>query len=152
MHLLNLWHVRPREDAQHVPPLTFAMQALQKLDCSHNHITGGLDPLRGCTALTQLWATHNQLVGGLEPLEGCKALQGLCNLRHSNLWEPAQYRSADRLTPLCAPCSVRSLPQSTAGRSRAAPGKQVRRRGISRATRLTYLLTCRSRAARRWQS
>ena len=55
------------------------MQALQKLDCSHNHITGGLEPLRGCTALTQLWATHNQLVGGLEPLEGCKALQGLCN-------------------------------------------------------------------------
>ena len=49
--------------------------------------------------------------------------------RHSNLWESSQYRSADRLIPLFAPCSVRSLPQSTAGRSRAAPGKYVRRRG-----------------------
>ena len=111
-------------------PLNFAMQALQKLDCSHNHITGSLEPLRGCTALTQLWATHNQLVGGLEPLEGCKALQGLCN------WPP--FEPVGIITvPVCrstdpvvfAPCSVRSLPQSTAGRSRAAPGKYVRRRG-----------------------
>ena len=73
----NLWHIRPCQDAQRVP---FRLcQALQKLDCSHNRLTGDLEPLRGCIALTQLWLTHNQLVGGLEPLEGCTALQGLCN-------------------------------------------------------------------------
>ena len=40
----------------------------------NNHLTGGLEPLRGFTALTILSLNGNTLTGGLEPLRGCAAL------------------------------------------------------------------------------
>ena len=43
----------------------------------NNHLTGGLEPLRGFTALTILSLNGNTLTGGLEPLRGCAALQKL---------------------------------------------------------------------------
>ena len=52
--------------------------ALRYLDVGHNKLTGGLEPLRGCTALETLWLAYNrQLTGGLEPLRGCTALEEL---------------------------------------------------------------------------
>ena len=54
------------------------LPALQKLDLSHNdHLTGGLEPLRGCTALLELDLCYNKLSGELEPLRSCTALQQL---------------------------------------------------------------------------
>ena len=51
---------------------------MQTLRLSHNNLTGGLEPLRGCTALQRLDLQYfNQLTGGLEPLRGCTALQTL---------------------------------------------------------------------------
>ena len=42
-----------------------------------NKLTGGLEPLRNCTALRHLHLSGNLLTGGLEPLRGCTALQTL---------------------------------------------------------------------------
>ena len=42
-----------------------------------NQLSGGLEPLRGCTALLTLHLDNNQLTGGLEPIRGCKVLQEL---------------------------------------------------------------------------
>ena len=53
------------------------LPALQTLDMSFNHLTGGLEPLQDCTALKELRLSHNQLAGGLEPLRGCTALRTL---------------------------------------------------------------------------
>ena len=57
------------------------LPALQELHIrgtwTGNTLTGGLEPLRGCTALQNLSLDNNQLTGGLEPLRGCKALQSL---------------------------------------------------------------------------
>ena len=47
-----------------------------------NRLTGGLEPLRGCTALRELDLYLNLLTGSLEPLRGCKALQ-LLDLSHN---------------------------------------------------------------------
>ena len=43
--------------------------------CSKNQLTGGLEPLRGFTQLSEL--ENNLLTGGLEPLRGCTDLQWL---------------------------------------------------------------------------
>ena len=51
--------------------------ALRELDLSDNRLTGGLEPLRGCTALHMLDIYGNQLSGGLEALQGCTALREL---------------------------------------------------------------------------
>ena len=54
------------------------LPALQKLDLAHNdHLTGRLEPLRGCTALLELDLCYNKLSGELEPLRSCTALQQL---------------------------------------------------------------------------
>ena len=44
---------------------------------SENLLTGGLEPLRSCTALQWLKLGGNQLTGTLEPLRGCTALREL---------------------------------------------------------------------------
>jgi len=36
---------------------------------SNNNITGGLEPLQGCTALLELYMSYNQLNGNLDPLK-----------------------------------------------------------------------------------
>ena len=51
------------------------LPALQVLGMSCNHLSGGLEPLRGCTALRELNLARNQIQGGLEPLSGCTALK-----------------------------------------------------------------------------
>ena len=51
---------------------------LRKLCLSYNKFTGTLEPLRGCTALHTLRLDNNQLTGGLEPLRICTALLTLC--------------------------------------------------------------------------
>ena len=53
------------------------LPALQVLGLNANQLTGGLGPLRGCTALQKLFLAGNQLTGGIEALEGCKNLQKL---------------------------------------------------------------------------
>ena len=60
------------------------LPALHVLDLSNNQQTGGLEPLRVCTALVTLFLFNNQLTGGLEPLRGCTALQEL-NLASNQL-------------------------------------------------------------------
>lgn len=50
---------------------------LQVLGIGSNELTGGLEPLTGCTALQKLYLSHNQLTGSLEPLQNCTALRGL---------------------------------------------------------------------------
>ena len=49
--------------------------ALQHLSLDGNQLTGGLGPLRGCTALRELMLEDNNMTGGLEPLRGCTALK-----------------------------------------------------------------------------
>eukprot|EP00964_Phaeocystis_antarctica_P007476 scaffold4050_cov88-Phaeocystis_antarctica.AAC.5 len=45
---------------------------------SGNLLAGGLEPLRGCTALQQFYLTGaGVLTGGLEPLRGCTVLRAL---------------------------------------------------------------------------
>ena len=51
------------------------LPALQKLDLSFNHLTGGLEPLSACTSLRTLSLFRNQLTGTLEPLRGMTALE-----------------------------------------------------------------------------
>ena len=51
-----------------------APKSHRPLDLDHNKLTGGLKPLRGCTALDLLYLDDNKLTGGLEPLRGCTAL------------------------------------------------------------------------------
>ena len=51
--------------------------ALRELEISYCNLTGTLEPLRGCTALQLLSLAYNQLSGSLEPLRGCTALQNL---------------------------------------------------------------------------
>ena len=53
------------------------LPALQQLDLSYNKLTGGLEPLQGCTALRELWLFNNKLTGGLDALRGCTALETL---------------------------------------------------------------------------
>ena len=54
------------------------LPALQELHLNGNQVTGGLEPLSGCTGLTKLLLYANHfLTGGLEPLQGCTALQTL---------------------------------------------------------------------------
>jgi hypothetical protein len=53
------------------------LPALLVLGLNANQLTGGLGPLRGCTALQKLFLAGNQLTGGIEALEGCKNLQKL---------------------------------------------------------------------------
>jgi len=87
------------------------LPALQNLNLGNNQLTGGLEPLRSCTALKALDVAGNelepraglrtgpvlivhgnQLTGGLEPLRGCTGLQTLklgCNLLTGGL-EPLQ--------------------------------------------------------------
>ena len=60
------------------------LPALQDLCLSANHLTGGLEPLRGCTALHSLSLHNNEITGGLDPIRGCTALQTL-NLCHNSL-------------------------------------------------------------------
>ena len=58
--------------------------ALQVLNLNNNLLNGGLGPLRGYTALRKLDLSFNQmghLTDGLEPLRGCKAL---CELSLEN--------------------------------------------------------------------
>ena len=52
--------------------------ALYDLDLSVNKLSGTLEPLRGCTELEELNLYSNQLSGNLEPLRGCTALCDLC--------------------------------------------------------------------------
>ena len=54
------------------------LPALQWLDLDGCHLTGGLEPLRSCTALQMLSLGSNHMTGGLEPLRGCTALEDLC--------------------------------------------------------------------------
>ena len=63
-----------------------SLPALQRLELGgNNQLTGGLEPLRGCTGLKVLDLpgnefhprAGNQLTGGLEPLRGCTGLQTL---------------------------------------------------------------------------
>ena len=87
------------------------LPALQNLNLGNNQLTGGLEPLRSCTALKALDVAGNelepraglrtgpvlivhgnQLTGGLEPLRGCTGLQTLSlssNLLRGGL-EPLQ--------------------------------------------------------------
>ena len=87
------------------------LPALQNLNLGNNQLTGGLEPLRKCTALKVLDVAGNelepraglrtgpvlivhgnQLTGSLEPLRGCTGLQTLklgCNLLTGGL-EPLQ--------------------------------------------------------------
>ena len=68
---------------------------LQQLDLNFNQLTGGLEPLRRCTALQTLILSNNQLAAGLEPLQLCAALlQALCRTR------PVQKQRSDGLEPL----------------------------------------------------
>ena len=53
------------------------LQELQRLDLSRNMLTGGLEPIMGCTALQELNIYCNHISGGLEPIAGFKALQEL---------------------------------------------------------------------------
>ena len=46
------------------------LPALQILDLSCNRLTGGLEPLSGCTSLQSLSLFNTRLTGGLEPLQG----------------------------------------------------------------------------------
>ena len=41
---------------------------------AHNHLTGGLEPLKGCTLLLGLYLSRNRITGSLEPLQSCTAL------------------------------------------------------------------------------
>ena len=54
------------------------LPALQWFDLDGSHLTGGLEPLRSCTALRVLSLGSNHMTGGLEPLRGCTVLQELC--------------------------------------------------------------------------
>ena len=47
----------------------------QGLGLGGNKLSGGLEPLKGCTALQHLYMDGNQLTGGLEALQSCTALQ-----------------------------------------------------------------------------
>ena len=58
--------------------------ALRELSLSSNQLTGDLAPLRGCTALRELNVYRNQLTGDLEPLRGCTALREL-SLGHNQM-------------------------------------------------------------------
>ena len=49
-----------------------------------NQLTGGLEPLRGCTALRALCLEGNHLTGLFEPLLGCTMLRTL-SLEENNL-------------------------------------------------------------------
>ena len=51
------------------------LPALQRLDYDDNDLDGGLEPLRGCTALVQLTLSRNNLTGGLEALRSCTGLE-----------------------------------------------------------------------------
>ena len=53
------------------------LPALQVLKLYNNHFTGGLEPLRGCTALLELMLGGNRLTGELGPLRSCTALRYL---------------------------------------------------------------------------
>ena len=53
------------------------LPVLQVLSLSFNLLTGGLEPLQGCTALRHLQLQHNDFPGDLGPLRGCAALQYL---------------------------------------------------------------------------
>ena len=53
------------------------LPALQLLNLHNNELTGGLEPLRSCTALLALSLGSNQLTGRLEPLRACTALREL---------------------------------------------------------------------------
>ena len=57
------------------PLPSLRLPALQKLDLSFNHLTGGLEPLSACTSLRTLSLFCNQLTGTLEPLRGMTALE-----------------------------------------------------------------------------
>ena len=71
---------RSRRYLNRISPAKLAMrtrsrsQVADTLDLDHNKLTGGLEPLRGCTALDLLYLDDNKLTGGLEPLRGCTAL------------------------------------------------------------------------------
>ena len=58
--------------------------ALQTLILFNNKLTGDLEPLTGCTALRVLWLNNNHLAGSLMPLRGCTALESL-TLSHNQL-------------------------------------------------------------------
>ena len=53
------------------------LPALHTLIMDDNQFNGGLEPLRGCTALRELSLCSNQLTGDLAPLRGCTALEVL---------------------------------------------------------------------------
>ena len=54
------------------------LPALQELHLNGNQLTGGLEPLSGCTGLKKLLLYANRfLTGGLELLRGCTVLQEL---------------------------------------------------------------------------
>ena len=61
------------------------LPALQVLGLNANQLTGGLGPIRGCTALQKLELMGNQLTGELEPLLGCKALRSPLYLQGTQL-------------------------------------------------------------------
>ena len=53
------------------------LPALQELGLVGNLLSGGLEPLQGCTGLRRLRLSHNKFTGTLEPLRGCTALHTL---------------------------------------------------------------------------
>ena len=51
------------------------LPALQVLGLNANQLTGGLGPIRGCTALQKIFIAGNQLTGDLSALANCKNLK-----------------------------------------------------------------------------
>ena len=51
------------------------LPALQVLGLNANQLTGGLGPIRGCTALQKIFIAGNQLTGDLSALASCKNLK-----------------------------------------------------------------------------
>ena len=79
------------------------LPVLQNLDLSFNELTGGLEPLSGCTSLQEISLFQNRLTGGLEPLRGCTALRSLSlhNNKITGGFEPLRGCTALRGLTLC---------------------------------------------------
>ena len=79
LHTLHLQNVGLRG-----PLPELRLPALEELLLDNNELTGGLEPLLGCTALWDLDLSCNKLSGTLEPLRSCPMLEEL-NLYNNQL-------------------------------------------------------------------
>ena len=129
-------HPRPQQSVHGRPRAAPGLHGAEIAQLLSNELSGGLEPLRRCTALQSLSLFPNhRLTGGLEPLRGCTALpvarvtlqlKGCksliaLSLGHNHLvassrkqTRPTSKRNATCSTPDGRPCSLQ-----TAGLTRA---------------------------------